>query len=308
MRHSVLTFGVIVLTAWLPSNAEAAEASGTVVASVPSTRAQGVSGERTLHTSSDVFLGDRIVTGRYGEAQIRLADDTRLVVGPNSKLLIDEFVFAGNGQASKVTLSAVRGAFRFITGRSRKTAYRIKAPSATIGIRGTEFDFTIDSSGALKVALLSGAMDLCDRNRRCIRLEGQCTLGEVSLRRRPKEINLAAAGVGQIGETFPYIRSQSRLFHEFRVSSASSCRVQRAQRGIDPVTTGSVPPAVAALPSPGTSLPTPTPTPTPTPGPSGDSTDGGNKGLGNGGDSVAEGENEQQNPGKASSAPGHNKS
>ena len=83
-----------------------------------------------------IFSGDRITTDEIGNAQIKFRDDTKLVVGPNSTLVIDAFVFNKDDTARQVSISALKGAFRFISGKSPKDVYRITTPTATIGVRG----------------------------------------------------------------------------------------------------------------------------------------------------------------------------
>lgn len=110
---------------------------GTILAVVQMSEADGQTGKRVLVLNGPVFSGDKIVTGPTGNAQIQFRDNTKLVVGPNSTMVIDAFVYGGNSDAArKVTINAVRGAFRFITGNSPKDAYSITTPTATIGVRG----------------------------------------------------------------------------------------------------------------------------------------------------------------------------
>jgi hypothetical protein len=45
-------------------------------------------------------------------------------------------VFSDSDTARNISINAVRGAFRFITGKSPKDAYSITTPTATIGVRG----------------------------------------------------------------------------------------------------------------------------------------------------------------------------
>ncbi len=122
-------------------HARAVSPSGTAVSVVPNAAAAGTTGRRTLQVDGDVFMGDKVQTGPGGEAQIQFKDSTKLVVGPNSSMTIDAFVFDANNKARKITMNAAKGAFRFITGTSQKQAYTINTPTSTIGIRGTRFDF-----------------------------------------------------------------------------------------------------------------------------------------------------------------------
>lgn len=113
-----------------------AQPSGIVIAVVQQSEADGQTGRRTLLQEAAVYSGDRIITGPSGEAQVRFRDDTKLVVGPNSMMIIDAFVFTDEDTAREISINAVRGAFRFITGKSPKDVYSITTPTATIGVRG----------------------------------------------------------------------------------------------------------------------------------------------------------------------------
>lgn len=161
----------------LPSQSQQAFAldpSGTTVAVIQATSATGPGGSRTLEPQRPVYSGDRINTGASGEAQIRFVDETRLVVGPNSSLVIDKFVFAANQTAVDVSMRAVRGAFRFISGGSPSQAYTIRTPSATLGVRGTRFDVAIGRNGETGLVVFSGAVQMCGRTGRCILVDEAC--------------------------------------------------------------------------------------------------------------------------------------
>ena len=103
-----------------------------------------------------VFAGDVIKTDRRGTAQILFADETKMVIGPNSQVSVDNFVFQGPSKAGTFAINAVRGSFRFITGVSAKNAYSINTPMATIGVRGTEFDGHVAADGTTTVAMWHG--------------------------------------------------------------------------------------------------------------------------------------------------------
>ena len=113
-----------------------AQPSGVVLAVVQQSEIDSATGRRVLVQEAAVFSGDRIITGPGGEAQVKFRDDTRLVVGPNSMMTIDAFVFNDDDTARQISINAVRGAFRFFTGNSPKDAYSITTPTATIGVRG----------------------------------------------------------------------------------------------------------------------------------------------------------------------------
>jgi hypothetical protein len=125
----------ILASATLAVPATVAKPSGIVIAVVQTSEADGETGRRVLVAEAPVYSGDKIITGPVGQAQVKFRDETRLVVGPNSQMTIDAFVFEGD-TARQISINAVRGAFRFITGKSSNDAYKIVTPTSTIGVRG----------------------------------------------------------------------------------------------------------------------------------------------------------------------------
>ena len=107
----------------------AASASGEAESVVPAAAASGTGGSRVLEIKGPVLMGDVIKTDAGGMAQLKFVDDTKMVVGPNSQITIDSFVFKGPASAKDFSLDAVRGTFRFITGASAKQAYSINRRS-----------------------------------------------------------------------------------------------------------------------------------------------------------------------------------
>ena len=118
---------------------------GQVVAVTQTATATNSGATRTLEQGAAVDIGDLIETNGRGLVQIRFNDDTRLVVGTGSRLVIEAYLLGSNGTVRDMTLDALGGTYRFFTGRSPKQAYRINTEVATIGVRGTEFDWTSDN-------------------------------------------------------------------------------------------------------------------------------------------------------------------
>ena len=182
----------------------AAVADGTVIAVVQSAEVDGQTGKLVLMPEAPIFSGDRIITGSVGQAQVKFRDDTRLVVGPNSMMVIDAFVFSGDGDVRDFSINAVRGAFRFITGNGPKDAYTINTPTATIGVRGTEFDFNIDAAGGTNVAVFEGTTRVCDKRRRtCVEQNAGCGIVAVAPGENPRTVTamFEARGSSEISAT-----------------------------------------------------------------------------------------------------------
>jgi hypothetical protein len=90
---------------------------------------------RSLANGDPINLLDQIVTSAEGLAQILFADDSTLSVGPNSDVLIDEFVYDGSGGSLAIEMGA--GVLRYVGGHiSKGEDVEIDTPQGTIGIRG----------------------------------------------------------------------------------------------------------------------------------------------------------------------------
>jgi hypothetical protein len=245
----MLLFGVLAGLVAATSTAVGLEPSGNAVAVVQQAAATSGSVSRTLVREDPVFMGDQIRTGPIGEAQIRFRDQTRLVVGANSSLVIDSFVLSGEGTATSVAMRATKGAFRFISGISQSQAYAISTPSVTIGIRGTRFDFSVTPSGQTNFALFQGRARLCDRGNRCIDLSGQCSVVISEPGAGLRRVASLTEQTQLLRASFPYVVSQASLHPDFKVD-VSGCNMRQALFDPQDVVPLPVSPAVALPPVP----------------------------------------------------------
>ena len=252
----------------------AAPEAGKAVAVVQSATATGDNGKRTLNAGMPVSIGERIKTGSSGQVQLVFTDDTKLVVGPNSSLVIEAYLFRSKGTVNKFAVKALGGSFRFITGKSPKKAYSIKTPAATIGIRGTSFDFTVGRGGEADVVLFSGEAEVCG-NGGCVTLKDACSLASAP---RKADVNLVRSQKQRnqrIRDRFPYVVSQAPLRRDFRVSTRSCGNLQKVLLKTEPRITGSISPRAPAPAAPGPPEPPEPPEP---PGPPGNPGNGGTQG------------------------------
>ena len=126
----------------------------------------------TLEQELPIEQYDTVKTGN-GKVGILFIDDTRVDVTQHSKLIIDEFVYDPNTKKGKLNLSAKLGTIKYASGQIAKTSRQdiiITTPTATIGVRGTDFSMTIDELGSSTIILLPS----CDVN-------GNCLVGEISV-------------------------------------------------------------------------------------------------------------------------------
>jgi hypothetical protein len=206
---------ILLTSTAISCHAYALDASGSAVKVDRITDAAGPGGERILETDGDVYMGDAIVTNPNGLAQIRFIDNTRIVVGPNSRMVIDKFVFNPDNTAREVSVSAIKGVFRFISGDSPSEAYSLFTPTMSIGVRGTVIDINArgpDSS----VMFLSGSGTVCDAAGACIDETDICEIYVV-----PRGGGIAAAtGLDRqqrLNVFFPFVANQAALNVGFQV-------------------------------------------------------------------------------------------
>ena len=98
---------------------------------------------RTLGRGLPLREGDRLTTSDGASAIIKLQDGTRMTVRPNSELVLQQYRFRENAPDNSFLMQMVRGGFRAVTGlisKNAPNAARIQTNTATIGIRGTDFD------------------------------------------------------------------------------------------------------------------------------------------------------------------------
>lgn len=103
----------------------------------------GTQTPRTLGKGLPLSEGDRLTTSDGASAIIRLQDGTRMTVRPNSEMVISQYQFKENASDNSMLMQLVRGGFRAVTGLISKgspNAARVQTNTATIGIRGTDFD------------------------------------------------------------------------------------------------------------------------------------------------------------------------
>jgi hypothetical protein len=155
MKTLALLLAVAVpAAAQTPRIGAAGAVSGGVVASGAS--------RRTLKGGSEVFHKDSVTTDAKGRLQVLLLDQTVFTVGPDSQIVLDEFVYDPFTDAGKVTAQVTKGVFRFVTGKvagKKPAQMKIKIPSGTIGIRGTFGAGSVDANGDALIGLLGPGPD-----------------------------------------------------------------------------------------------------------------------------------------------------
>lgn len=114
-----------------------------------------------------------------GKVGITFADDTKVQVNENSRLVIDDFVYdPKSSRGGKLAVNVVAGTVRYASGQIAKNSPQnvaVNTPSATVGVRGTDFTATVDELGASTIILLPS----CPFG--WINVERDCKTGEISV-------------------------------------------------------------------------------------------------------------------------------
>lgn len=122
--------------------AGAQDAVGTVKRTEGKPTAASATGERPLEVGASLYAGERVVTRGGGAVGITLQDGTQLAVGPNSNVAVRTFQFDSTTRDGSLLVDISRGALRMVSGLIAKAnpgKVSVLTPSATIGIRGTDF-------------------------------------------------------------------------------------------------------------------------------------------------------------------------
>ncbi|SFH94590.1 FecR family protein [Bradyrhizobium sp. Gha] len=126
-------------------------------------------GTTPINVGDSMLRDETVHTGAESAARFVMADSTNLSLGPGATLKLDRTVFNDEHSYRDVAISMATGAFRFVTGHSAKTAYKITTPLATIGVRGTTLDI-LSQRGRSVVVLQEGAASVCTLNFQCFQL------------------------------------------------------------------------------------------------------------------------------------------
>ena len=103
-----------------------------------------------------IVLYDRAETA-MGSMLIEFVDEAELALKEHTEVYIDEVYYDPNPNLSKMSMRMVMGTARFASGSKgliNKANIDIETPTATIGIRGTDFTTTIDELGRSLIVLL----------------------------------------------------------------------------------------------------------------------------------------------------------
>ena len=156
-------------------------------------RARIAGGQGVQVQSMDTYLTGSCVSN------IKFIDDTKVKITENSRLLIDDFVFdPKSSDAGKLALRIGQGSVRYASGQIAKNNPQrvdIRTPSASIAVRGTDFNMTVDETGQSLIILLPSCKN--DEDVKQYELEeNKCKVGKIEVSTLAGSVTLEEAFSG----------------------------------------------------------------------------------------------------------------
>lgn len=153
--------GIALLLLWQPSIAMGARQIGnvsnlfrTAYGTPPEDR------QAALRVGEHVVSKEIVETAKDAALHIRFLDGSDFHLGSTSRATLDSFLYDPSSQNGKMTLLLKEGIFRFKTGQMKASGIRVLTPVALITPKGTEFTVQVLASGAMTVAVISGAVTI----------------------------------------------------------------------------------------------------------------------------------------------------
>lgn len=152
-REALSLAGALMLAPALPAFAE--EKIGEVLDARGEVQKSNDNVETTVRPGTSLVNNDLITTGDESFASMKLGQDTKIVMGPNTEVLLDSFLAEQGG-----TLELVSGDMVFDRPEGLpKIDLTVRTTFGQIGVRGTKF-FTGHSRGTFAVFVEHGIVEV----------------------------------------------------------------------------------------------------------------------------------------------------
>jgi hypothetical protein len=185
---------------------------------------------RTLGKGLELKEGDRLTTSDGGSAIVKLQDGTRMTVRPNTELVLSQYRFKENAPDNSMLMQLVRGGFRAVTGlisKSSPSAARVQTSTATIGIRGTDFDARICAKDcgqeSQQLASATARPNAPQASAKLVTAQGEVYAVDTAGHRR-RVVEGGSVYPGDVVETMPGTRAVMAFRDDTRVTLGSSSR------------------------------------------------------------------------------------
>ena len=130
---------------------------------------------------SELEMQDSIETANT-KLNLTFEDNTKVAVTEQSKFIIDEFIYDPNAKTGKLAMRVAMGTVRYASGgiaKNNRENVRLRTPTATISVRGTDFAMVVNEIGQSMVTLLPSCPDFGLIENKDD--EEKCTVGEITV-------------------------------------------------------------------------------------------------------------------------------
>ena len=117
-------------------------------------------GRRELFILDDVFEDETVETAIGGALHIVFLDSTDFRLGEDSSMVLETYLYDPDTRRGTLLARLSSGVFRIVSGDMHKAGFRIVTPTATIGIRGTDFSVSVATDGSTTVSVNEGKVEV----------------------------------------------------------------------------------------------------------------------------------------------------
>ena len=144
--------------------AAAAETVGTV------TRVQNHAqvGNASATVGTPVRMNNALRTGANARLEVTFRDGTKLTLGENARIVVDRYAFNPSQGSGEMTVSAARGAMRFVTGKigqMKDHDVTVVTSHTALAVRGTDV-WVGPINGQYGTLLLKGKVRVSRRSKK----------------------------------------------------------------------------------------------------------------------------------------------
>lgn len=164
MKTPLFCILVLALLPALPQDALSADPVGSVrEVKVYAYGTPPAQKREVLYKRSNVFMDETLETVKDGGLRVVLKDDSHLVLGSDSTLIVDSMVYDAGTKSGRTNLSMRAGFYRYAAAFNPKRRVTMKTPTATIGIRGTDLTIIVERDGTTHVKVAQGSVRVASR-------------------------------------------------------------------------------------------------------------------------------------------------
>jgi hypothetical protein len=164
MRKAAFKYALVAICAAFSLSANAAEQVGAASSLRPAAQQSAPSAAKsTVVLDAPIYRDATLETSKDGLLEVTFLDKSKLALGGESTVIIDEFVYAGPAAPAGQVLKFTKGVFRFISGAMPKDSVKIETPTSLIGIRGTTLRIRVEADGTTTVGCDEGLVFVTSR-------------------------------------------------------------------------------------------------------------------------------------------------